>query len=277
MNSLLWSDYTTEELRDIIQKEDPVVIMPIAATEQHGPHLAVNTDTDIGMNVARIAAESCPGRALVLPPVWAGISPHHMHFSGTITLKQSTLFAVICDIAESLIHHGVRRIVLLNSHGGNISLVKTAGDEIAIRHGVYPVCVTYWHLIADVVKDIRRSELGGMAHACELETSLKLLFSPQDVRTDRMRDVMIAGDEFYNVDMFAANKIGIYRPFEYWSETGQIGAPTLASKETGEKLVEALRTKFRRLLEACWTEQQGENRHGHGSGNGRRTNGGRGV
>jgi len=262
MNSVFWSDYTTEELKRIIADEDPVVIIPVGATEQHGPHLAVNTDADIGTNVARIAAESCPYRALVVPVVWAGVSPHHMNFAGTISLKQSTLFAVLCDIAESLIRHGVRRLVLLNSHGGNTALMKTAGDEIGIRFGVYPVCVTYWHLIADAVGAIRRSESGGMAHACELETSLKLLFSPRDIRQERVVDVMLEGDEFYKVDMFAANKIGVYRPFEYWSKTGQIGAPTLASRETGEKLVEALRGKFRLMFQSCWPELRSKQRNG---------------
>jgi Uncharacterized protein, putative amidase len=257
MSSIMWSDYTTEELRDIIAADDPIVILPIGATEQHGPHLAVNTDSDIGAHVARIAAENSPRRTLVLPVVWAGVSPHHMGFAGTITLKQSTLFAVICDIAESLIRHGVRRIVLLNSHGGNIALVKTAGDEIGIRHGIYPVCVTYWHLLADAIDGIRRSLPGGMAHACELETSLKLLFSPGDVRVERIRDVIPEGDEFYGVDMFAANRIGLYRPFEYWTVTGQIGAPSLASRDTGVKLAEALGSRFRELFQSCWIDSSG--------------------
>ncbi|MFD0716689.1 creatininase family protein [Paenibacillus sp. GCM10027626] len=254
--SVLWSDYTTEELQRIILQDNPVVIVPVGATEQHGPHLAVNTDTDIGEQLARKVAQHAPVQTLVLPSVWAGFSPHHMGFTGTITLRQSTLTAVLLDIAESLIRHGVRKILLLNSHGGNAALMKTVTDEIGIRHGVYPVSVTYWHLISDLIPQIRRSEAGGMAHACELETSLKMIFTPEDIRPELISDVMIEANEFYGVDMFAANKIGIYRPFEYWSRTGQIGAPSLASRETGERILAALLKKFAELYRIVWSDEE---------------------
>jgi creatinine amidohydrolase len=261
MEKILWSDYTTYELKEVIEKENPVVIVTVGATEQHGPHLPLNTDTDIGFNIAKRIAVASPVKTLVVPPVWAGFSPHHMDFTGTISLKQSTLFAVTYDIIECLIKHGIKRIILLNSHGGNMSLLKTVADEIGVVHKISPLYVTYWNLISDVIGEIRQSELGGMSHACELETSLKMIFSEDDVRLEKAKDVMITGNHFYGVDMFAGNKVGVYKPFKSWTETGQIGAPTLASVETGEKIIDAVIDRFVKLIEMEWAgEFVNENR-----------------
>jgi creatinine amidohydrolase len=252
MSSLRWSDYTSEELTDVINNENPVVIVTVGATEQHGPHLPLNTDTDIGYQLALHLAKHAPIKTLVLPPVWTGFSPHHMDFTGTITISQSTLFHLVFDIMESLIKHGITRILLLNSHGGNIALLKTVADEIAIKYKVSPIYVTYWQMISNLINDVRKSELGGMSHACELETSLKMVFSPDEVRINRIQDVSVKGNEFHHVDMFAANKISMYRPFTHWTETGQIGEPSKASKETGEKLLELLKMNFYQMMSEQW-------------------------
>ncbi|MEI3606629.1 creatininase family protein [Pseudogracilibacillus sp. SE30717A] len=255
MEKIFWSDYTTNEIKNIISEEDPLVIITVGATEQHGTHLPLNTDTDLGFNIAQRIAKNSPVKTLILPPVWAGFSPHHMDFSGTITLKQKTLFNVVYDIIESIIQHGISKIIILNSHGGNMSLLKTVVDEVGINHNISPILVTYWHLISSQINAIRKSEMGGMGHACELETSLKMVFSPQDVQEDLMEDVMIPENEFFSVDMFAKNKIGIYQPFKNWSESGQIGAPTLASVETGEKILENIIEQFTELIKLEWVDE----------------------
>ncbi|MCG8479683.1 MAG: creatininase family protein [Spirochaetales bacterium] len=252
MASVAWSSYTTREIRRIIDDENPVVIVSVGATEQHGPHLPLDTDTDIGQSLARRIAAASPIRALVLPTVWAGFSPHHMDFAGTITVRQSTLFAVVRDIIESVMDHGVTRILLMNSHGGNTALLKTVADEVGVRRGISPVYVTYWHMIGGIVDTLRRSPAGGMSHACELETSLKMVFSPEDVRSEAIEDVVIPDSEFYGVDMFSANRVGIYRPFTAWTSSGQIGAPSLATRKTGERLVAALVEQFVRLIRSEW-------------------------
>lgn len=252
LTNVLWSSHTTYELKQIIADENPIVIVTVGATEQHGTHLTVDTDTDIGYQVARKVAEASPVRTLVVPPVWAGFSPHHMDFTGTITLRQSTLFAVVYDIIECLIKHGVTRILLMNSHGGNISLLKTVVDEIGVNYGVSPIYVTYWNLISEAVKEIRESEIGGMSHACELETSLKLLFSPDDVRMDKIEDVMLESNAFFGNDMFSPNKFGQYKPFKDWTPLGQIGAPSLASADKGQLLLDAIVKSFTELIELQW-------------------------
>lgn len=255
MEKLIWSEYTSNEIETLIKNENPVVIVPVGATEQHGPHLPLNTDTDIGYNVSLNIARYAPLRTLVVPPIWTGFSPHHMDFCGTISVRQSTLFSLVYDILDSLIHHGISRILLLNSHGGNMALLRTVVDQIAIDQQISPVYTTYWKMISDVIDDIRLSELGGMAHAGELETSLKLLFSKDEVKQELYKDVIPQGNEFHHVDMFATNRIEIFKPFKYWSPTGQIGVPSKAKLETGQKILEALISGFQKLIETEWIKK----------------------
>ena len=252
MKRIFWSDYTTNELSKLIAEENPVVILPVGSTEQHGPHLTLNTDTDIGFEIAKLIAERSPIKTLVLPSVWTGFSEHHMDFCGTISFKQTTLVAVINDIVSSLIRHGITRIIILNSHGGNSTILNAAVNEIACTYNVSPIVITYWQLITDQINNIRKSVMGGMAHACELETSLKMLLSPKDVRTTLIEDVMITGDCFHNVDMFASNKINFYKPFKEWSKTGQIGAPSKASVKTGELILGEVLKKAIEFIELYW-------------------------
>jgi creatinine amidohydrolase len=248
----LWCGYTTNQIKEIIETKDPLVIIPVGSTEQHGPHLTLDTDTDIGFQIAKDVAKNSPITTLVLPSIWAGFSEHHMAFSGTITLKQSTLSAVLIDIIESLKRHGISKIMILNSHGGNIPILSTVINEVGYNHGIYPILLTYWQLIGDQIKSIRKSNLNGMSHACELETSLKMFISPHDVEIDLLSDTIIEEDYFYNVDMFASNKISLYKPFDQWTVTGQIGESTSASRETGEKIYKAVLCEMLKVITHYW-------------------------
>lgn len=254
MNKFLLSDYTTVELKEFLEKEEPIVIVSVGATEQHGPHLPLNTDADLGYNIALELAANCQYKTIITPPVWMGFSHHHMDFCGTISIKQQTLFHLVFDIIESLLAHGFKKIVLMNSHGGNTSILKTVIDEIKIKLDASVLYFTYWHLLAKEIKNIRKSPLNGMAHAGELETSLKYYFQKdkEEVRRNLIQDVMLPEESFYNVDMFAANTISLYRSFKEITDTGQIGQPSSASKETGEKLMEVLIKEFNDLTLKYW-------------------------
>jgi creatinine amidohydrolase len=242
MVSHRWAELTWPEIAAATER-DPVVILPLGSIEQHGPHLPLATDTDIGVALADAAAEMADGRGvpvMVMPPVWTGYSPHHMDFPGTITLQPETFMAVVGDVAGSLYRHGVRHLLLLNSHGGNIWLAKAAADRIAVQTGRSPIVCTYWHLIADEAQAARRSPPGGMGHACELETSLQLRLDPARVRTDRLASSVIKPtNPYHHAEMFAANRVALYKPFKEYSPSGVIGDPTLATPELGERIFQA--------------------------------------
>jgi creatinine amidohydrolase len=234
-----WSELTWPELQTIVA-DDPVVILPLGSTEQHGPHLPLSTDTDICVALADGAAEVAAARGLtvvVAPAVWTGYSPHHMDFPGTITLEPNTFIDLIGDVVTSLYHHGVRHVLLLNSHGGNVALAKVAADRVATRTDRSPVLCTYWHLVANEVSALRRSPAGGMGHACELETSLQLAINDARVRTDKLQPSIVpATSPYHHAEMFASNRVAVYRPFKEYSASGVIGDPTLASQELGVRI-----------------------------------------
>ncbi len=213
-----------------------VVVATFGAMEQHGPHLPLETDALIGREIARRLDIACGHRLLVLPTQWLGLSLHHMSFSGTVTASVETYLAMASEIVGSIARAGFRKILVINSHGGNVSaldLVLTKCREM------YPstriVGVTYWNAAASELSAIRESELGGMGHACELETSLVLATRPELVRNDRIApDGRQAVSEFAGKDMLKGGSISVSRHFSEISLYGAVGDPRTASAEKGE-------------------------------------------
>lgn len=120
--------------REAGQQTHKVVVLPIGSLEQHGHHLPLLTDSLIGGEVARRAEAELGDEALFLPILWVGASDHHRGFPGTVSLKNETYVRVLVEMLESLIGAGFRRIVLLNSHGGNIVPAQMAIYDVQIRY-----------------------------------------------------------------------------------------------------------------------------------------------
>lgn len=128
---------TTEDVR-ALDKERAAVVLVIGAIEQHGPHLPTGTDLALGASILTLAVERLdPSVQLwVLPPLAYGRSVEHEGFAGTVTLSQETLSAIVHDIASSVARSGFRRLVLFNSHGGNLSVLETGASSTTDRKSV---------------------------------------------------------------------------------------------------------------------------------------------
>jgi len=184
VKKVLWETLKRTEFADYVQA-NAVVIIPVGAMEQHGNHLPINTDTNCCFNIARAAAEKTDDLpVLVLPPVWAGYSPHHMtmeHGEGSISLSYQTFANLLTDIATSVHAHGFRRILFLNGHGGNIPLVESIRlklweeKRIPSVHGF-----TYWKLpgVSEAMLAISDTDKGSIGHSGEFETSLQMFLQP---------------------------------------------------------------------------------------------------
>ena len=135
-----WQSMTTVEARRAIE-HDPVLILPLAAIEQHGPHLPLSTDLDIGMGLLATAFCRLPNDfpAWVLPPLAVGASREHMRFPGTLSLDPEILSGVIYQYGAALAANGVRRLVLSNSHGGNRQALGAAGLQLREKLGLLVV------------------------------------------------------------------------------------------------------------------------------------------
>lgn len=106
-----------------------------------------------------------------MPVIWSGFSPHHMNFAGSVTLTLNTFNAVVKEVCESLWHHGFRKILLLNGHGGNAPLLKSLIADLRFSSQVRVVTASYWDYVIPYVKEWRHSLPGGIFHACEMETN----------------------------------------------------------------------------------------------------------
>jgi creatinine amidohydrolase len=246
----LWQDHTSPELGALAQA-GAVVIVPVGSIEQHGAHLPVSTDTTAVYEVARQAATQVTEfPVLVAPPVWWGVSPHHMGFPGTISLSTDTFILLMSEICQSIAAHGFQRILILNGHGGNAALVSVIAQRLSEqRPAVWVAAATYFAMLAEDLQTIGESAFGGMSHACEMETSLLLTLRPDLVHMDKVDDFMgQPWTSFFAWDMRQGGTV--YYPYDMLRDTrtGVIGAPSLATREKGDRILAAAATKVAAFL-----------------------------
>jgi creatinine amidohydrolase/Fe(II)-dependent formamide hydrolase-like protein len=231
-----------------LDKQEGVVILPIGAIEQHGPHLPTITDTLLvtGMLDATLAALPDAVRAWALPPLNYGKSNEHTGFPGTIKLSAATLLAVLHDIAQSVSEAGFRRLALINGHGGNSALLEVAARDIRAATGLMVFCLQPG-LYVDPPFPITDDEKRLGFHAGELETSLVLALAPDLVD---MAKAVTHFAQFPQTDtpLFffgAASTAWLSRD---WSATGVFGDATLGTAEKGEALIAAAVTRLGQLI-----------------------------
>jgi creatinine amidohydrolase len=221
-------------------QRDAIVILPVAALEQHGPHLPVEVDTLLGETVALRTARKAVALGvptLVLPVLWTGLSEHHMSFGGTVTLDFPAFSALVEGVVRSVLRHGFRRIVLLNAHGGNENALRSITDDLTPKLGVPIVQFTYWYAAAVAIAKILETQ-GGLQHACEAETSMMLAARPELVATDRIP--LAKSNSTPDVSDVVGGGVYRWRTVGSRSGSGVIGNPEAASAEKGERLFEAI-------------------------------------
>ncbi len=247
-----FSELSAGEIGELAAR-DAIVLVPVAATEQHGPHLPVGTDMFVGREVARLAAQKVVEHhpILVTEPVWTGLSEHHMAFGGTITLDYPAFEALLRGIVSSLVRHGFRHICLLNSHGGNMAALQLIAERLHLDLDIPLVAATYWHLAGDLLDPLLERQRT-IHHACEAETSMMLVTRADLVDLGRLEDAVCADPR----DRPDWRPEGSYRfrSFAERTPTGALGDPRAASARKGEKLLERAATRLaeRLLAEDFW-------------------------
>ena len=231
MTEIRWDRMTGPELKALAGR-DALVVLPIGSLEQHGPHLPVWTDSacahEFALRAAAAVAEELP--VAVLPPLWLGLSEHHLPFGGTVTLDHATFQAVLRCIVRSIVADGFRRLLIVNGHGGNIDPLAVAGRELAVEFGI-PIVTTTWPQAASAAIAGILTTQPGIQHACEGETALWLALDATQVRTDQIEAALSnpppnppAGfHRFYSFE-------------ERAPRTGVRGDPRAATAEKGEAI-----------------------------------------
>jgi creatinine amidohydrolase len=178
--------YLTSPEIEALPKQQAVIVLSIASVEQHGPHLPVITDSLLGQTVLARALERLDAgvQAWVVPPLCYGKSNEHRPYAGTLTLSAQTLAAVVRDIALSLARAGFRRLVLLNSHGGNPPVLDFIARDLHEETGMMLFSILISRMGVDEIVDDRQELAWGM-HAGDSETSWILALAPELVHMDR--------------------------------------------------------------------------------------------
>jgi len=198
LNTHFWSDLNTQDFARM-DKSRVIAVLPLSATEQHGPHLPLSVDTDI---VNAVIARSVPLLQTLAPslPVYflptqaVGLSPEHAAFHGTLTLKPETLIRLWTDIAESVNAAGIHKLVMFNAHGGHVGAMDVVARDLRARLGMLVYCVNWYQL---PLHDAQGQDLNALfseyehrfgVHAGEVETSVMLALKPQAVRMDEAQN-----------------------------------------------------------------------------------------
>jgi len=237
---------------DALDREKVIAVASISALEQHSLHLPVSTDYLIGSEIVRRVEHELPRTLLCLPPIWLGCSSHHMDFAGTISLSVETMSHVLKEVTDSVMRHGFRKLLILNSHGGNRATLSYTIQAIGHSYaGAMIVGATYWDLVTQDLWQARETEFGGMGHACELETSILLSIAPHlvDLSKAEPDGMTLSESEFGRNEMLASASVSVYKTFAETSRHGGHGDPRTASAEKGERFLGIITYGVKRLCD----------------------------
>ncbi len=221
-----------------------VVLIPVGHTEQHGFHLPLNVDTLIIEAIAKGTVEAVPDQAVTLPVMPYGVSTHRQAFAGTLNAGGRAFEDFYGAVIDSLVARGFDRFYLMSGHGGNCSFFTTVVKYAGERHRRIFAATAWLYLSGPdgvaALEKYRRSKIGGMGHAGELETSLMLHLRPDLVDMSKVVDEtdFVATPNYY-MDWVEGGSLIANPPWDDDSQTGAYGAGSLATAENGRLWLEA--------------------------------------
>ena len=247
----LWAEMTTEEFRSS-DTSTWIAVLPLAAVEQHGPHLAVAVDTVIAEGNVQAVRDILPKGLPVtfLPTVWMGKSDEHIAFPGTLTISAETQIRLLNEIGDSIARAGVRKLVLANSHGGNVATMEIVARDLRRRHGLFVVQCS-WHRLGSPTGLFSEAEQTHGIHGGEIETSQMLHFRRDLVHMAKARDFVSAAtvmEQRYR-HLRATQRISFGWMSEDLSTAGAMGNAAGATPASGREQTEFTAKAFVELLQ----------------------------
>ena len=255
-NRLTWP-----EMNDAIEMQK-LIILPTGSTEQHGPHLPLETDEFLCETVCLEVGKRIPDKVLVLPPISYGLNMHHFDFPGTIHIEPETFIAFGLNITKSLAYHGFKKILIVNGHGSNGPLVDLIARKTVLATESLCFATSYFNFVVEEFEKVRESEV--IAHADELETSLYL-----HLAGDRVRFDLAEADNDHVGKYVSSDSTSPYVRFnDYWGRwtvRGVHGDPTVATKEKGKIIFDAAVNGLVDLIDELrdWPVEKRSDQHKH--------------
>jgi creatinine amidohydrolase len=203
-------------------------ILPVGATEYHGDHLPYSTDTIMATSLAERFAEEL-GTAVILPPIAVAMSLHLINWPWTLSIRPETLTAVVVDLAESLLAHGITRLLAVSAHDGNPGPIEAAAREVSDRHGMTIALFGGWQSLS------RRLLTGSydidLDHGGQSEMSIVLYAAPELAHPERAVDLPNQGMD---------HAVRVLGPFSNVVPHGYSGQPSKGSAEEGHAILDAV-------------------------------------
>lgn len=251
-----WEECTWPEIREMAER-GAVVVVPTASTEQHGPHLPLCTDSLIVTAIAdqAVAQARMSVPALLAPALTVGCSQHHMRFPGTLAVDDVTFIDMVTQVGLSITSHGFRQLLYLNGHAGNKAALEIAVSRIHRQTGALCAAANYWAFLRRVLGVERRSNLGGLGHACEFETAAVMALRPDLVRGERPSFIHGQGESYWSTDWYENSVVTVGFSVEDLSPSGVLGDPAAATAESGTRWLEVAAAEVARFIVAFhgWT------------------------
>lgn len=255
--SRFWADWTTTDFQ-ALAPDRAIAVLPVAATEQHGPHLPLSVDTDLVDGVVAACLPHLPADlpALFLPTQSVGLSPEHGRFAGTLTLKAETVIRLWTDIGESVATTGVKKLVLLNAHGGQVGVMDIVARDLRARLGMLVYSVNWFHL---PLRDSQGGDVNALfsaeehrfgVHAGDIETSMMLALRPERVRMDLAQNFRSTSqDRAERFDILGNGKSAkLGWQMQDYNRHGAAGNALAATAEKGQALLNASGRALAQLL-----------------------------
>jgi creatinine amidohydrolase len=259
--SRFWADLTTQDFAQLIasgQATQTIAVLPVAAIEQHGPHLPLSVDTVL---VEGVVAAALPHlvpdlKVLFLPTQAVGLSPEHARFPGTLTLKAETILRLWTDLGESVAAAGIQKLLLFNSHGGNVSVMDIVARDLRARLNMLVYSVSWFNL---PLRDAQGGDVNALfgaeehrfgIHAGDIETSMMLALSPSKV--DMAQAQNFASTSQARAQQFDILGNGKSAKFGWqmqdYNPAGAVGNAAAATADKGRAVVEAAGRSLAQLL-----------------------------
>lgn len=251
--SRYWSDLSTRDFAQL-DAARAIAVLPLAATEQHGPHLPLSVDTDLAKGVVAAALPQLPAElpVLFLPTQAVGYSPEHQRFPGTLTLSSHTIISLWTEIGESVARAGIKKLVLLNAHGGQVGLLDVVARDLRARLDmlVYSVNWPNLPLGAEVEGQFSAEEHRFGIHAGQIETAMMLALKPERVAMEQAQNFASASQrraaQFPILGNGKSAKLGWQ--MQDYNPAGAVGNAAAATPAQGRAVLEAAGRALARLL-----------------------------
>lgn len=246
-----WADMTSKEFSQL-DHERVIAVLPVGAIEQHGPHLPLSVDTCLLDGLIERAISHMPDQLLatVLPTLPIGKSNEHNRYPGTLTFSIDTLLRMWMEVGDCVAASGIRKLVIFNSHGGQISALDIVGRDLRVKHNMLVVTSSWFALgVPDDVTD--DGELKHGIHGGTIETSMMLAMAPEQVHMDQAQDFKSLTEQLANENEILSLAPGgkLAWQIQDLNPDGACGNALEADADKGEQLIDFAARRFVELLQ----------------------------